>query len=753
MTNRLALAFAEGATLEPDERTALLGGKGAALARMVSMGLPVPPGFTFTTEACHRFLSNGWETEFDEAIASNLAELESVTSRGFGDVAKPLLVSVRSGSPVSMPGMMDTVLNIGITNEIAERLSAMTQDERFGWDTLRRFLQSYVSVVIECPRELMVEVSAEHLGADEGQSLTPAELARAVVSMRESLAERGFEVPDDPRIQLREAVKSVFRSWNCDRAIVYRKVENIDDGLGTAATVQMMTFGNLGERSGTGVAFSRDPSTGAPGLMGDFLQNAQGEDVVAGTHTTVPVAALRDLWPEVATELEQAATLLERDQADLVDIEFTIESGEFWLLQVRRGKRSPQAALRMAIDMAEDAEFPLNRGEALERVSEILENPPMVASESFTPADGDVLATGLAASPGRATGVVCTDVDDAIEAQARGVSVILVRQETSPADIAGMAAATGIITSLGGLVSHAAVVARSWGLPSVVGVSEIDVRPDGIGIDGRLIENGTEITVDGALGQVLLGAHDAHEIEVPEVAILRGWQRTRTETPAETLATPPAFGHSIEEATLETVGRALALKGMGDAEAIAAVLGASAEDVTPLLNLLVEADDAQPMPNDRVRPTPALVQKVNTLYRAAANRVQSDIEPYMEPFHHVNDSFKALVADWQLRMIDGVQTPNDHTDAGYDAAVVARLRSEIHDEVETLIGEVAKAEPRLARYFERLESSLQAVEAGDSDMFAHPFKDSYHTVWFELHEELIRLSGRNRADEAAAGRG
>ncbi len=743
---QLGMTFTAGAALEPDAAVDLLGGKGAALARMVALGLPVPPGFTLTTAACHRFLGEGWTDELDAAVAEGIADLEAATGKRLGDPARPLLVSVRSGAPVSMPGMMDTVLDVGMTEDVARGLGAASGDERFGWDTARRFVQSYASVVLGAPDPLIRDASLEHLGDDEGRGLDADGLARATAGFRETLARAGYVVPDHPHQQVRHAVQAVFRSWNCERATVYRRIEGIDDGLGTAATVQMMAFGNLGDRSGTGVAFSRDPSTGAPGVMGDFLAGAQGEDVVAGTHHTLPIAALRDLWPDIADELDRTATLLEHDLTDLADIEFTVEEGTFWLLQVRRGKHSPRAALRMAIDMADDPGFPLTREEALERVAGILADPPTVATASSGPAHGDVLATGLAASPGRAIGAVCTDVDAAIAAEARGEAVILIRRETSPADIAGMAAATGIVTSRGGLVSHAAVVARSWGLPAVVGASRIEIRSDGIGVGDRVVVAGTEITVDGTTGEVLLGAHHADEVEVPEVAVLRSWERE---------ATPASVAEPLrhrEDVTAESVERALAVKGMGDPAGIAAVLGGSADAVADHIAALIEAGDVQELPGGRVRPTRALMARVDDRFAQAAARASAHVEPQMEAFHHVNSSFKALVTEWQVRTVDGEQVPNDHTDAEYDAAVIARLRTEVHALIEPIVTSVAAAELRMARYLDRLDAALAAIEAGETDMVAHPLKDSYHTVWFELHEELIRLSGRNRADEAAAGR-
>ena len=632
-----------------------------------------------------------------------LAELEAATGKRLGDADAPLLVSVRSGAPISMPGMMDTVLNAGMTRGTAEGLGRATGDTRFGWDTLRRFVQSYVSVVLGAPSDIVRQVSETHLGHDDGASLDTAALEAATRALRADFTARGYDVPADPLTQVREAVGAVFASWTCDRARTYRRLENISDDLYTAATVQMMAFGNLGDRSGTGVAFSRCPSDGKPGLMGDFLQGAQGEDVVAGTHQTLPMSRLAELWPDVTAELTETARLLERDLCDLADIEFTVESGKFWMLQYRAGKRSPRAALRMAIDMAEDPDFPLSRAEALERVAAILENPPMLAANTDAPTGSKaehLIATGLGASPGQAVGALVTTVEAAVEAEGKGEAVILVRRETSPADIAGMAASVGILTTRGGHVSHAAVVARGWGLPAVVGAADIEVTAEGIVVNGRRVPAGTVITVDGTSGEVLLGAHHREEIEAPEVAILKAWRR---DLPG-TVADPAQSGGTGEAATTETVSRVLALKGMGDTAAIAAVLGAEVSEVEAVLADLVASEAIIAMPRGRYRPAPETVAQIDAWYVDTAAQVKDRIEPQMAAFHAVNDAITPILA------------------------------------------EVSKVVPRLARYQTRFETALDGIAAGDRDMVAHPMKDSYHTVWFELHEELIRLSGRVRTE-------
>ncbi len=749
-------SFAAANRMPLADRKRLLGGKGAALVRMTEMGLPVPPGFTLTTEACARVEADGWFGDLDAAIAAGIIDLEVTSGRVLGSPVDPLLVSVRSGAAVSMPGMMDTVLNVGMTDDVAVALGRATGDERFAWDTARRFIQSYSSIVLGVPPELLARLSADALGPDEGRSLVAVELATATGNLRDALSGAGFEIPPDPARQVTEAVAAVFTSWSSDRARTYRRVEGIDDGLGTAATIQMMTFGNLGERSGTGVAFTRDPSSGERTVVGDFMVGAQGEDVVAGTHATLPLAALRSRWPEIADQLDAAAVVLEQELADMADIEFTVEQGEFWLLQVRRGKRSATAALRIAIDLAEDPGFSVTRAEALASVADILRDPPTRTNPSDTVGSADSeLARGLPASPGRVTGRVCVDIDDAIAAGARGESIILVRRETSPADIAGIAEAAGIVTTLGGLVSHAAVVARSWGIPAIVGASDITVGTDGVDIAGTHYPTGTVLTVDGGLGTVLLGDHPADAIEVEEVAILRRWQAdlAAVAAPSSRSARPVReSGEFVEAATTDACERVLALKGAATADMVADVLGCARAAVDAIIEQLAADELVQSLPGGRVRPLAPVIARVDERFRADAARLRAVIEPRWEGFHDLNLAFKQVVVSWQVRTIGGSEQPNDHADTTYDTAVVERLRAEIHAAILPIVDVIAAAEPRFVRYSHRLGAALRSVEAGDREMFAHPLKDSYHTVWFELHEELIRLTGRSRADEAAAGR-
>ena len=598
----LGLTFAEVAELDHSDRIALLGGKGAALVRMTELGLRVPPGFILTTSACRLVLEHGWSSALDDELAAGVSWIEQQLDRRLGDPGAPLLVSVRSGAPVSMPGMMDTVLNVGVTEAVAEALSERSASSLFGWDTARRFVQSYASVVAGAPADLVGRLSARCLGPDDGQSLSSVALAAATRQLREELAAAGHSIPDDPGAQLQQAAQAVFASWNSERAKVYRRVEGIADDFGTAVTVQAMTFGNLGERSGTGVAFSRDPSTGEPGLVGEFLPGAQGEDVVSGTHATRSLSEMGSVWPETADELAAAATLLERDLGDIADIEFTVEDGVLWLLQVRPGKRSPRAALRAVIDMAEDPDFPLDRAGALARVEEVLADPPTApAPESPAPA-AEVLAEGLAASPGRAVGVVCTDIDETLARAGRGESVILIRRETSPADVAGLAEATGLVTTLGGIVSHAAVVARSWGIPAVVGVAAIEVRADGIVVGGLRVAAGETVTVDGDRGLLLRGAHPGSRMELEEVRVLRAW-RAELERSSGPRIDPDSDQGSGPGPDPAEVRRVVGLKGVASADSLVDVLGCGPGQAAAAIAALIAEGDAQELPGGRIRLT------------------------------------------------------------------------------------------------------------------------------------------------------
>jgi pyruvate,orthophosphate dikinase len=512
----------------PTELRGLLGGKGADLAEMTSvLRLPVPPGFTITTEACRVFLTAGeWPTGLDEEIETHVARLEATMGRALGDRDDPLLVSVRSGARFSMPGMMDTVLDLGLNDDSVEGLAQQTGSERFAFDSYRRFISMFGSVVLGVDREHFASLftSTRDLAGVSSEDQIPEELLRYLVVRYQELIVDHTDAPfpQDPREQLRRAISAVFESWNVPRALAYRNREHIDHDLGTAVNIQTMVFGNRDDNSGTGVAFTRDPSTGQHGFYGDFLVNAQGEDVVSGTRTTLPLAALEQRFPAVFAELSDIFARLERHYRDMLDTEFTIEQGKLWMLQVRIGKRTGRAALRMAVEMTTDPAIRLTREEAVRRVRAA--DLGQVLHPRFSHAGRNVLARGLAASPGAGVGRAYFDAETAVAAAARGEPVVLVRTETSPDDVTGMQAAAAVLTSRGGLVSHAAVVARGWGIPAVVGADAIVVGETSFTIAGVTVREGEWLSVDGATGEVMLGQREVVASEPPpEFAVILEW--------------------------------------------------------------------------------------------------------------------------------------------------------------------------------------------------------------------------------------
>jgi len=486
----------------------LLGGKGANLAEMTSvLELPVPHGFTITTDACRAYMAAGWPDGLSQEIAGARAVLETSMGKRLGDSADPLLVSVRSGAKFSMPGMMDTVLNLGLNDESVLGLAKQTNDERFAYDSYRRFVQMYGRIVLDVPGEefdeLFEEAKASSGAASDAE--IPADALADLVGQFQGVVERhtGQPFPQDPADQLRGAVEAVFSSWNGPRAVAYRVRERIPHDLGTAVNVQAMVFGNRDDNSGTGVGFTRDPATGAAGAYGDFLVNAQGEDVVAGIRNTLPLSEMKNRFPAIYDELLDIFDRLERHYRDMCDTEFTIEQGRLWMLQTRVGKRTGKAALTMAVAMTSDPRINLTREEAVQRVT--AEHLEGVLHAQFEPTDVPVIATGLAASPGAAVGHAYFTADDAAAAAERGERVILVRSETSPEDVHGMIVAQGILTARGGLVSHAAVVARGWGKPAVVGAESVRIAGNSFTSGGVTVHEGDVISVDGSDGRVLLG--------------------------------------------------------------------------------------------------------------------------------------------------------------------------------------------------------------------------------------------------------
>ncbi len=505
----------------------LLGGKGAGLAEMTKLGLRVPPGFTITTEACRTVMTDGavpdslWQ-EVDDAIT----RLEATSGRTFGSGPTPLLVSVRSGAKFSMPGMMDTVLNLGINDDVVGALAAWSGDDHFAWDAYRRFVQMYGEVVLGIPEHHFQEVltdlrASRHVDSDA--DLSAVDLAHATSRFRQIIASNGKTIPGDARSQLQGAVQAVFGSWNTRRARDYRRLHGISDDIGTAANVQMMVFGDLGADSGTGVCFTRDPSTGERRPYGDYLAQAQGEDVVAGIRDTSTLDDLATIHPNCHEELLGVMEGLERHFQDMCDIEFTIEHGTLWVLQTRAGKRTAPAAVRIAVEMANEGV--IDRSEAVKRVDpaslEQLERPRIAAS-----ARGQALTAGIAASPGAATGRVVFEADRAVELAKAGEAVILVRPQTTPDDIHGMAAAKGILTSQGGKTSHAAVVARGMGKPAVTGVGAmfVEVAAGRASVGHHDFAEGDLITIDGTTGAVYAGAVALEEPKpIPELEVLLSW--------------------------------------------------------------------------------------------------------------------------------------------------------------------------------------------------------------------------------------
>ncbi|MGI6326990.1 MAG: pyruvate, phosphate dikinase [Saccharofermentanales bacterium] len=494
----------------------LLGGKGANLAEMTGLGLPVPRGFTVTTEACTRYYDDG-ETiapEIEKEIFAALAKTETLSGKKFGDAKNPYLVSVRSGSRASMPGMMDTILNLGLNDQVVEGLAILTDNPRFAYDSYRRFIAMFGDVVMDVPKnsfEAELDAVKAETGAKLDTDLDAAAMKEVVRRYKALYAKaKGNAFPQDPNQQLIEAVKAVFRSWNNERAIVYRRMNDIPGDWGTAVNIQEMVYGNMGDTSGTGVAFTRDPSTGENKLYGEFLMNAQGEDVVAGIRTPQTIDQLRMVMPEVYEQFFQYAETLEKHYKDMQDMEFTIENGKLFMLQTRNGKRTAAAALKIAVDLV--AEGMISKTEALMKIDpkqlDALLHPTFQpeALKAATP-----IAKGLPASPGAASGRIYFDADDATAADGRGEKVILVRLETSPEDIQGMDVAQGILTGRGGMTSHAAVVARGMGKCCVAGCSEIQINEKQkffIAKGGKRFDEGDWISLDGTSGLVYVGAID-----------------------------------------------------------------------------------------------------------------------------------------------------------------------------------------------------------------------------------------------------
>ncbi len=523
MARKYVYSFGDGAAEGRDDMKDLLGGKGAGLAEMTNAGIPVPPGFTISTAACmlHRDLGT-IPTEVQRQVDEHLDVLERRMNKGFGDPKAPLLVSVRSGAKVSMPGMMDTVLNLGLNAEVAEGLARSSGDRRFAMDAYRRFITMYSDVVLGVhrdPFEAVMTAAREKAGVQSDSELGVAQLEQIVAAFEKIVQEKtGAPFPNDPKLQLRGAIDAVFRSWDIDRARTYRKLHGIPDSLGTACNVQAMVFGNRGDRSATGVGFTRNPATGEREFYGEFLQNAQGEDVVAGIRTPRPLRELEAVLPEAYAQLQEIALRLERHYGEMQDFEFTIEEGTLYMLQTRTGKRTGIASVRVATEMVDEGL--ITREEALIRVEPV--QLLQLLHPVFDPVargEHEVATVGLNASPGAACGRLVFTPDDAVEEAGKGNPVILVRHETSPDDIHGMSAAVGLLTATGGMTSHAAVVGRQMGKPAVVGCADlrIDTANEKLTINGKTLSRGDWLSIDGTNGDVILAQVATTPSEVVQV--------------------------------------------------------------------------------------------------------------------------------------------------------------------------------------------------------------------------------------------
>jgi pyruvate,orthophosphate dikinase len=556
MGERYVYDFSEGSDLGRD----LLGGKGIGLAEMTAIGIPVPAGFTVTTAACAAYMKEGRRLPdgLEDEVAEHMSRLAETAGKRFGDSKDPLLVSVRSGAAVSMPGMMDTILNLGLNDEAVEGLAQATGNRRFAYDAYRRLVQMYGDVVGGVDAHRFEEAIAElkkRKGVVQDVDLGADDLEELIAGFKQIYREDAdSEFPQDPAVQLAAAIRAVFDSWDTPRAQVYRRANGIPDDLGTAVNVVQMVFGNKGEDSGTGVAFTRDPATGDPGPYGEFLANAQGEDVVAGIRTPQPIAEMEERFPEAHRELVETMRRLEEHYREMQDIEFTIEEGRLYLLQTRSGKRTAQSALRIAVDMVDEGV--ISKDEAIGRIDpkqldQLLH--PMIDPK----ADFEVAAKGLNASPGAATGKVVLDADSAEDRGRRGEDVILVRWETTPDDIHGLLEARGVLTAQGGMTSHAAVVARGMGKPCVAGCEGLTIDLDSrrLKIGKRELAEGDVITIDGGTGDVIVGAVNLVAPQINEdFELLLGWadetRRLRVRANADT----PADAAKAREFGAEGIG-------------------------------------------------------------------------------------------------------------------------------------------------------------------------------------------------------
>ena len=558
MSHKYVYLFSEG---NKDMRN-LLGGKGANLAEMTGLGLPVPQGFTITTEACTRYYEDGRKIndEIQEQIMEYIVKMESITGKKFGDRENPLLVSVRSGARASMPGMMDTILNLGLNEDVVDAIAAKSGNPRWAWDCYRRFIQMYSDVVMEVGKkyfEQLIDEMKAARGVTQDVELNADDLKELAGQFKaEYKAKIGTDFPTDPKEQLMGAIEAVFRSWDNPRANVYRRDNDIPYSWGTAVNVQMMAFGNMGNDCGTGVAFTRDPATGAKGLMGEFLVNAQGEDVVAGVRTPMPIAEMAEKFPEAFAQFEKVCATLEDHYRDMQDMEFTVESGKLYMLQTRNGKRTAKAALKIACDLVDEGMIDKKQAVAMidPRNLDTLLHPQFDAKalKAATPA-----GKGLGASPGAACGKIVFSADDAVEWNKRGEKVVLVRLETSPEDITGMKASQGILTVRGGMTSHAAVVARGMGTCCVSGCGDIymDEENKKFTLAGKTYHEGDYISIDGSTGNIYDGIIPTVDAEIAgEFGRIMAWADEFRTLKVRTNADTPADAKKARELGAEGIG-------------------------------------------------------------------------------------------------------------------------------------------------------------------------------------------------------
>jgi len=558
MSHKYVYLFSEGNA----NMRELLGGKGANLAEMTNIGLPVPQGFTISTEACTRYYDDGRKIADDimEQIDEYIVKMEEITGKKFGDKENPLLVSVRSGARASMPGMMDTILNLGLNEDVVAVMAEKSNNPRWAWDCYRRFIQMYSDVVMEVGKkyfEQLIDEMKEARGVKQDVELTADDLKELAAQFKaEYKSKIGKDFPVDPKEQLKGAIEAVFRSWDNPRANVYRRDNDIPYSWGTAVNVQMMAFGNMGDDCGTGVAFTRDPATGEKGLMGEFLTNAQGEDVVAGVRTPMPIAEMADKFPEAFSQFTKVCAILEDHYRDMQDMEFTVEKGKLYMLQTRNGKRTAKAALKIACDLVDEGMIDEKKAVAMidPRNLDTLLHPQFDAKalKAATP-----MGKGLGASPGAACGKIVFTAEDAENWNARGEKVVLVRLETSPEDITGMKASQGILTVRGGMTSHAAVVARGMGTCCVSGCGDIKMDEENKKFDlgGKTFREGDYISIDGSTGNIYDGIIPTVDAEIAgEFGRIMAWADKYRKLKVRTNADTPADAKKARELGAEGIG-------------------------------------------------------------------------------------------------------------------------------------------------------------------------------------------------------